>query len=46
MVIKKGDIFTEENITTKRPGNGISPMKWDLFIGKKAKKDYQLDEQL
>ena len=46
MIIKKGDIFTEENITTKRPGNGISPMKWDLFIGKKAKKDYQLDEQL
>ena len=45
-VIKKGDIFTEENITTKRPGNGISPMKWDLFIGKKAKKDYELDEQL
>ena len=27
--IKKGDIFTEENITVKRPGTGVSPMNWD-----------------
>jgi N,N'-diacetyllegionaminate synthase len=44
--IKKGDIFSNKNITTKRPGNGISPMKWDLFIGKIAKKDYEVDEPL
>lgn len=43
-VIKKGEIFTEENITVKRPGNGISPMKWDDIIGQKSKKDYEEDE--
>jgi N,N'-diacetyllegionaminate synthase len=42
--IKKGEALSEENITTKRPGNGISPMKWDSVIGKKANKDYQIDD--
>lgn len=42
--IKKGEIFTENNLTTKRPGSGISPMKWDCIIGKTATKDYQEDE--
>ena len=42
--ISKGEFFTEENITTKRPGNGISPMLWDSVIGKKAKKDFMEDE--
>lgn len=42
--IKKGEILTEENITTKRPGNGISPMKWDEIIGTIANKDFQEDE--
>ena len=42
--IKKGEIFTENNLTTKRPGSGISPMKWDFIIGKTATKDYQEDE--
>lgn len=42
--IKKGDIFTEDNLTTKRPGNGISPMKWDGIIGKVASRDYKEDE--
>ena len=41
--IKTGDIFTEENITTKRPGNGINPMRWFELIGKKAKHDYEED---
>jgi N,N'-diacetyllegionaminate synthase len=42
--IKKNAIFTEENLTTKRPGNGISPMKWDTVIGRKAKRDFFADE--
>jgi N-acetylneuraminate synthase len=42
--IQKGEIFTEENLTTKRPGNGISPMKWHEALGKKAIKDFQEDE--
>lgn len=42
--IKKGEIFSEENLTTKRPGLGISPMKWDEIIGKTAQKDYKIDD--
>ena len=42
--IKKGEIFSENNLTTKRPGNGISPMKWDEIIGRIATKDYLEDE--
>lgn len=44
MDIEKGEVFTEENITVKRPGTGISPMKWDEIIGKKAEKNYQEDD--
>ena len=42
--IKKGETFATENITVKRPGNGISPMKWDEIIGKVAKRDFDKDE--
>ncbi|WP_248405496.1 N-acetylneuraminate synthase [Butyrivibrio fibrisolvens] len=42
--IKKGDTFTENNITTKRPGTGLNPMKWPDVIGKKATKNYTADE--
>ena len=42
--IKKGDIFTPENLTVKRPGTGISPMQWDEVIGKTAKKDFEEDD--
>jgi N,N'-diacetyllegionaminate synthase len=38
--IKEGEIFTEENLTTKRAGVGISPMKWDQIIGKHAQRNY------
>jgi N,N'-diacetyllegionaminate synthase len=41
--IKKGDIFTKDNLTIKRPGNGMSPMKWDEMIGLIAQKDYLKD---
>lgn len=43
-IIKKGEIFTKNNITVKRPGNGISPMRWDEIIGQRSNKDYQKDE--
>jgi N,N'-diacetyllegionaminate synthase len=39
-----GNIFTDKNITVKRPGNGINPMRWDEVIGKKAIKDFEEDE--
>lgn len=42
--IKKGDIFTEDNLITKRPGNGISPMKWYELLGRTASRDYEEDE--
>jgi len=42
--IKKGEVFSKENITTKRPGNGISPMRWQEMIEKKAYRDYIMDE--
>ena len=42
--IKKGEVFSEDNLTTKRPGNGISPMKWDEIIGQAAKRDFGEDE--
>lgn len=42
--IAKGEIFTENNITVKRPGNGISPMLWDSVIGTCASRDYDYDE--
>ena len=43
-MIKKGDLLTDKNITTKRPGNGINPMKWDNIIGSIAAKDYEMDD--
>lgn len=45
-VIKKDEIYTNENLTTKRPGNGISPMRWDEIIGSKANRDYEVDEMI
>ena len=42
--IKKGDLFSVENLTVKRPGTGISPMQWDEVIGKTAKKDFEEDD--
>jgi len=42
--IKKGDFLTEKNITTKRPGNGISPMRWFEVLGTKAIHDFGEDD--
>lgn len=42
--IKSGEIFSEDNLTTKRPGNGISPMMWEKVLGQVAKRDYREDE--
>lgn len=44
--IKKGDILTEENITYKRPGTGISAMKWFEVLGRTAVRDFETDEQI
>ncbi len=42
--IKKGEVFSEKNLAVKRPGTGISPMNWDMVIGKKAKRNFKKDE--
>lgn len=42
--IKKGELFSEKNLTTKRPGLGISPMKFNYYLNKKAKKNYSKDD--
>lgn len=42
--IRKGEVLTEENVTTKRPGNGLSPMRWFEVIGTRAARDFGEDE--
>ena len=45
-LIKIDDYFSEENLTTKRPFNGISPIHWDHYIGKRSKNNYFKDDEI
>lgn len=42
--IQRGETFTEDNLTVKRPGNGISPMCWEEVLGKVATEDFETDD--
>ncbi len=42
--IKAGELFSTENVTAKRPGTGISPMRWDEVMGRRARRDFAVDE--
>ena len=42
--ISQGELFSEDNLTVKRPGTSISPMEWDTYIGMSSDRDYQMDE--
>tara|TARA_X000000950_G_scaffold257340_1_gene323732 strand:+ start:66 stop:1064 length:999 start_codon:yes stop_codon:yes gene_type:complete len=44
--IKKGEIFSEENLTSKRPGDGLSPFKITRFLGKKSLKNFKKDQKI
>lgn len=44
IAIKKGERLTADNLTVKRPGTGISPMRWDEMLGSVAQRDYQADD--
>lgn len=45
-VIKAGELFSEDNMSIKRPGSGISPKFWDELINKKSARDYEKDEMI
>ncbi|WP_071134452.1 N-acetylneuraminate synthase [Millionella massiliensis] len=44
--ITRGELLTEENLTAKRPGNGISPMLWETVVGQRAVRDFATDEAI
>ena len=44
--IMAGELFSEENLTVKRPGSGLSPMRWDEIIGYAAPRDFVVDEEI
>lgn len=44
--IAAGETFTEENLTTKRPGDGVSPMRWHEVLGQKARRAFAEDEKI
>lgn len=44
--IRKGEVFCDENLHTKRPGLGISPMRWDEVVGQISTRDYNVDDMI
>jgi N,N'-diacetyllegionaminate synthase len=44
--IAAGELFSDENLTVKRPGSGISPMRWDEIVGSAAPRDFLVDEEI
>lgn len=42
--VRRGELFSPRNLCVKRPGNGVSPMLWDSYIGQPAGRDYAIDE--
>ena len=44
--IRVGEVFTSDNLTTKRPGNEMSPMRWDEVVGKKSERNFKKDEPI
>ena len=42
--IRKGEIFSENNLAVKRPGTGLSPMRWEEVLGRKSLRDFLPDE--
>ena len=44
--IKKEETFSETNLTVKRPGDGLSPFEWFNIIGRKAQRDFNIDEKI
>lgn len=44
--IQAGEVFSEANLTVKRPGQGISPMRWEQVLGRKATRNYSADEMI
>lgn len=44
--IEQGELFTAENLTTKRPATGVSPMMWDFVVGKVASRRFEVDEAI
>ncbi len=44
--IKRGELFTEENLTAKRPGTGLSPMRWESVVGQPAPRNFEPDEPI
>ena len=44
--IEEGEAFTEQNLTVKRPGTGLSPMLWDRVLGRRASRSFQIDERI
>jgi N,N'-diacetyllegionaminate synthase len=44
--IASGELFSEGNLTVKRPGTGLSPMRWHEVLGRRASRDYQADQPI